>query len=216
MRSDRTVTERKVPGLHRIPYLGNLFKSKGTTTTKRNMMIIVEAQIITPAGRTYYKDNEPDDAEPREGGTNRSPGQTSDPSRAGTVDSALGLTHRELGPPPAPLAASRSQSVPATAKEGEQPRAKSGEPGGKSPETRRPVPVSPNPAVAVTEALGPDAPRPQQSVAQERMERLARAGRSVARPAVLAPGWARPEEETGDAPAAPPAKRGQVVKPPND
>jgi len=78
LRNRAEIRERKVPGLHRIPYLGNLFKSKSTDLLKSNLMIIVEAQIITPGGRTYYRDTELDDIDIREGGVPKAPGQVSD------------------------------------------------------------------------------------------------------------------------------------------
>ncbi len=50
------VRDRKVPGLSKIPYLGTLFKSTSKNYRRRNLMIIVEAHIITPQGRTYESD----------------------------------------------------------------------------------------------------------------------------------------------------------------
>lgn len=41
----------KVPGLHRIPILGKLlFQSKGDSSQKRNLLIVVTAKIISPEG----------------------------------------------------------------------------------------------------------------------------------------------------------------------
>jgi type II secretory pathway component GspD/PulD (secretin) len=70
--------EKKIPGLHRIPGLGYLFKSKSDVRERNNLMIIIEAQIITPRGRTYRTDPNPDDGDIREGGSNRAPGQVSE------------------------------------------------------------------------------------------------------------------------------------------
>ena len=89
LQNRRDVIERKVPGLYQIPVLGNLFKSKSTTVTKNNLTIIVEAQIITPGGRTYFRKPQVDDADPREGGVNRVPGQTSELPRPNRQDADL-------------------------------------------------------------------------------------------------------------------------------
>jgi type II secretory pathway component GspD/PulD (secretin) len=78
IRSARTTVEKKVPGLHRIPGLGHLFKSKSEVVDRTNLVIIIESQIITPRGRTYRTDANPDDGDVREGGANRAPGQVSD------------------------------------------------------------------------------------------------------------------------------------------
>jgi hypothetical protein len=70
----------------------------------------------------------------------------------------------------------------------------------------------------VAEALQPrDTDKSSQALSpRERMERLARASRAVQQPAALRSGWARPEEESDDAQAAPAPTRGKVVAPPND
>lgn len=78
VRNARTVVEKKIPGLNRIPGVGHLFKSKSETVDRTNLVIIVEAQIITPRGRTYRTDANPDDGDVREGGANRAPGQVSE------------------------------------------------------------------------------------------------------------------------------------------
>lgn len=91
IRNRNDSVERKIPGLSRIPGLGNLFKSKGEQRSTSNLMIIVEAQIITPRGRTYKTDPAPDDTDIREGGTLRAPGQTSGVKRPEAVNKALGL-----------------------------------------------------------------------------------------------------------------------------
>jgi len=69
-------TERKIPGLHRIPYLGMLFKQTNTTKTVKNLVIVVEAQIVTSRGRTYKDTPPPDAVDVREGGIPRLPLQT--------------------------------------------------------------------------------------------------------------------------------------------
>jgi len=76
--------ERKVPLLHYIPLLGWLFKSYSEQKITSNLVIILEAQIITPRGRTYRKEPAPDDGDIREGGVNRAPGQVSKVKRRGT------------------------------------------------------------------------------------------------------------------------------------
>lgn len=91
IRNRNEVTERKVPGLHKIPGLGNLFKSKGEQRLTSNLMIIVEAQIITPRGRMYKTEPAHDDTDIREGGVIRAPGQTSEVRRPDAVNKALGL-----------------------------------------------------------------------------------------------------------------------------
>jgi general secretion pathway protein D len=40
----------KTPFLGDIPYLGRLFKSKGEATTKRNLLIFVTANLVSPGG----------------------------------------------------------------------------------------------------------------------------------------------------------------------
>lgn len=97
IRSTRTTVEKKVPGLHRLPGLGYLFKSKSEVVDRTNLVIIIESQIITPRGRTYRTDANPDDGDVREGGTNRAPGQIS-----------------EMVPPARPAAEREQSPVPAT------------------------------------------------------------------------------------------------------
>lgn len=70
--------ERRIPGLSRIPLLGEVFKSRDDNKMKDNLMIIVEANIISPSGRTYLTRPASDDVDPREGGSNHAPGQVSD------------------------------------------------------------------------------------------------------------------------------------------
>ncbi|HYG75375.1 MAG TPA: hypothetical protein VEK08_10270 [Planctomycetota bacterium] len=191
MRNFKESRERKIPGLHRIPYLGNLFKTRSTTVDRRNLMIIVEAQIINPRGRTYYKDDEPDDADPREGGTNRSPGQISDAIRANAVNSSLGFTYKKpFDPKP-----SATQNP-----EPSEPRIDA---------PRRSRPVTPDSQKALTQSEkktdDPDALTPR-----ERMERLARATRASTAQAANGVGWTVASEEAVPGDDA----RGEVVVPP--
>lgn len=83
--------ERKIPGLHRIPGLGQLFKSKTSQRLTSNLVVIVEAQIITPRGRHYHTEPFPDDPDIREGGVNRAPGQVTETRHSPDVGKALGL-----------------------------------------------------------------------------------------------------------------------------
>ncbi|MCX7803784.1 MAG: hypothetical protein N3A38_01210 [Planctomycetota bacterium] len=53
IRSRQETRERKIPVLHRIPIIGHLFKSKGTEMQRTNLIIVIEAQIVTPRGETY-------------------------------------------------------------------------------------------------------------------------------------------------------------------
>src|SRR6185295_316334 len=48
---------------------------------RSNLMIIVEANIVSPSGRTYFSCPAIDDVDIREGGSNRAPGQVSDASK---------------------------------------------------------------------------------------------------------------------------------------
>lgn len=91
IRNRNDAIERKIPGLSKIPGLGHLFKSKGEQRSTSNLMIIVEAQIITPRGRTYKTDRAPDDPDIREGGVIRAPGQVTRVKRPEAVNNALGL-----------------------------------------------------------------------------------------------------------------------------
>ncbi|MGD0091031.1 MAG: hypothetical protein ABSE73_14025 [Planctomycetota bacterium] len=223
IRLDTMTQERKVPGLSRIPYLGELFKSKHVDHQKSNMMIIVEAQIITTGGRTYFKDNAPDDAEPREGGTNRSPGQTSQLDRPESITSALGLAYHEPQAPsasPRTARAGKTSAAAAPENQADNPAGQPERPAPPVPKTKTPVPQEV--AEAADAGHGQDAraakgdrqdARPALSP-RERMERLARASRASVLPVpVTAPGWAVPEEEGGDGGADAPA---EVVTPPKE
>jgi len=200
MRNFKEVRERRIPGLSRIPYLGNLFKTHSTSIDRRNLMIIVEAQIVTAAGRTYYKDADPDDVDPREGGTNRAPGEISDAIRADAVNSAVGVAIRK--------------NV-----EGDRLVTRNSDPKIDAPRRSRPAPVQPVSNTDAPETSKPaarpdnsnDAPAKTMSP-RERMERLARSSRATTAQLTQEPGWAvSPEEEV------PPASgRGEVLTPPNE
>jgi type II secretory pathway component GspD/PulD (secretin) len=204
IRNDHFVHERKVPGLHRIPFLGYLFKSKRNDVKRRNMMIIVEAQIVTPGGRTYYKDPDPDDVEPREGGTNRSPGQTSDAMMPNSVSSAVGLPPLPLGPAPTRL----SQSP----RPGAGPQTRPARPADELPVRNvQPAPVAPKPATAVAEAFQAAADRKTAQTPREQMERMARMARTNPAARQPATGWALAEEEPAGGGATGSAQRAEVV-----
>ncbi|HEY3323502.1 MAG TPA: type II and III secretion system protein [Planctomycetota bacterium] len=196
IRANVVVAERKIPGLYKIPILGYLFKTKSTTSTRSNLVIIVEAQIITPGGRTYYKDPEPDDVGPREGGTNRAPGQVSDNAlRSGSINYALGLGGTRQASQQQPIVPVNEDKLDA-------------------PRRSRPVtPVSSDPATAVADAFEPHkAKQAEQALSpRDRMERLAKASRATAQVS-LPVGWTVPQEDEV-APAADAAVKAEVVDP---
>jgi type II secretory pathway component GspD/PulD (secretin) len=97
VRNRLETVEKKVPGLHRIPGLGYLFKNKSELRQRYNLTIVLEAQIITPRGRTYRTSPNPDDGDIREGGTNRAPGQVSEMKVHGLPQSEL---KQIVAPPP--------------------------------------------------------------------------------------------------------------------
>jgi len=48
---DRTVnTDAGIPGVSEVPYFGNLFKSVDKTTTKRELVILIRATVVSPHG----------------------------------------------------------------------------------------------------------------------------------------------------------------------
>ncbi len=53
LRDKKTVTVKKVPILGDIPILGYLFRSRSETVTQSNLIIVVQASIITPTGQGY-------------------------------------------------------------------------------------------------------------------------------------------------------------------
>jgi general secretion pathway protein D len=48
----------RVPLLGSIPGLGRLFRSEGTSTSKKNLVIFVTPRIIDPAGNPVHADDE--------------------------------------------------------------------------------------------------------------------------------------------------------------
>jgi type II secretory pathway component GspD/PulD (secretin) len=191
--TDRTVQENKFPGLWKIPYLGTLFKSTSFSLVKSNLIIIVEAQIVTPGGRTYYKDPQIDDGDVREGSSVHSPGQVSEYTRPASVNSALGLSNN---PPQIP--SSQHQLRPDAAPAGKAR---------KSP----PLPGA-SPALA-SENETQTANKKSAPTPRERMERLARLSQQ-ANTAELAErgGWLLPPEEESQ----PASKRSEAVPVPGE
>ena len=61
IRLEETLTdfEDKIPVLGDIPLLGVLFRSKGTQSTKQNLMIFVTARIVDSSGRPVHKKERP-------------------------------------------------------------------------------------------------------------------------------------------------------------
>ena len=183
---NRTETQnRSIPGLSKIPVLGNLFKSLDKTKQKSNLMIIVEASIIAPSGRSYYTKPSIDEVDIREGSSNKAPGQVNDTF---------------------PMRQPYSQSnCPAPFESGVGPTSQNGD-------TRKVVPLSNNPAKAYAQTVEMGAAQ-RNSVTiergervtalsnQERMERLANSARKIAS-ARPVNGWAVPREEEIDAPVA--------------
>jgi len=49
--------EQRVPGLGGIPVLGNLFKSRNTTSTKRNLMVFIQPKILRDGLQAAYETN---------------------------------------------------------------------------------------------------------------------------------------------------------------
>ena len=183
---NRTETQnRSIPGLSKIPVLGNLFKSLDKTKQKSNLMIIVEASIISPSGRSYYTKPAIDEVDIREGSSNKAPGQVNDkfPIRQ-------------------PFSPSYS---PAPFEGGICPTSQNGD-------TRKAVPFSSDPKKAYAQTVEmANAQRNSVTIDrgervtalsnQERMERLANSARKIAS-ARPANGWTVPHEEEIDAPAA--------------
>jgi type II secretory pathway component GspD/PulD (secretin) len=87
--------EKRIPGLSRIPGIGRLFKSTKSESTISNLVIVLEAQIITPRGRTYRKDPRPDEVDIREGGVGYPMGAVTGYGRSEAINSALGLTDKD-------------------------------------------------------------------------------------------------------------------------
>jgi MSHA biogenesis protein MshL len=208
MQNRKDVIERKVPGLHKIPVLGNLFKSTSTNTTKSNLLIIVEAQIIAPSGRTYYSDPAPDAVNPREGGTNRAPMQISDATRPSAINQALGLPPKPvLQQPVSPADAHETPDLRDTRKAPNAPSA---------PRTA--------PAVAAAPERAPQKAKTAQLSPREQMEQIARTSRNSAAVAAVRADWSVAEEEglpekaNDEKPVETPAQdksatRGEVISP---
>jgi type II secretory pathway component GspD/PulD (secretin) len=185
-RSRRESHERKIPGLWRMPWIGGIFKSTSNKVIRRNLIIIVEAQIISPGGRTYYKDKEADDVDVREGGVPHAPGQISGVRRADRSAPASGVAAaRKYQPGDAPQVRQEektAQRKPESAKQ-------------KTPSTQAKTSV-PVPAEA-----------PLKPAQLERQERLAKASQQ-AQPkvhAALRSSWDLAEEDEAS-PAIPAGK----------
>lgn len=233
LRNREERNERKIPGFSKIPLLGELFKTRSHSKTRSNLVIIVEAQIITPGGRTYDKCPAPDDVDPREGGTIRAPGQTSDASRP-NINAGLGVASSRPGgvpwqvgrPVPAENKAAMRATAPTsgaasiltppsrtTAAPAVEPNSQEHvTPPAQQQRPARPfTPVSSDPATAFAEAkAAATANRGMNAAsARERMERLARASKAAAplKGKKQDAEWALPEEQSAPKAAAPaPAK----------
>jgi len=55
---DVTKIKDKVPMLGDLPFVGRLFRSESSATSKRNLMIFVTPTIIDPAGNRYHSEDE--------------------------------------------------------------------------------------------------------------------------------------------------------------
>jgi Flp pilus assembly secretin CpaC len=187
MRTRREVRKREIPGFSKIPVLGNMFKSTSTDVTKDNLVIIVEAQIITPTGRTYYKCPEPDDVNPREGGVIRAPLQTSEARHTEEAREALLAAQRENPPPPADPVGKDWDKV---------------KPEKDEPEPRKAKASSYSKSAPVVRNDTNDAPYAEQTqarqTARERMERAARAARASVAARPKPSEWSVSPEETLD------------------
>jgi hypothetical protein len=53
MKNDTKKVVRRVPILGYIPLIGLLFRSTTDTVVKSNLIIVIQAQIVTPSGRNY-------------------------------------------------------------------------------------------------------------------------------------------------------------------
>ena len=60
IREQLTTFEDKIPLLGDIPLLGRLFRSEGTRSQKRNLMIFVTARLVDPAGNNVNQANRED------------------------------------------------------------------------------------------------------------------------------------------------------------
>ncbi len=50
----QTTTEDKIPVLGDIPLVGALFRSKTSSSEKRNLLIFVTARLVDPAGNRIH------------------------------------------------------------------------------------------------------------------------------------------------------------------
>jgi general secretion pathway protein D len=55
---DITKIKDKIPMLGDLPFVGRLFRSESSTSSKKNLMIFVTPTIIDPAGNRYHSDDE--------------------------------------------------------------------------------------------------------------------------------------------------------------
>jgi general secretion pathway protein D len=55
---DITKLKDKVPILGDLPFVGRLFRSESSTTSKRNLMIFVTPTIIDPSGNRFHSEDE--------------------------------------------------------------------------------------------------------------------------------------------------------------
>jgi general secretion pathway protein D len=60
IRETLTTFEDKVPLLGDIPLLGRLFRSEGTSSQKRNLLIFVTARLVDPSGTNVNQGNRQD------------------------------------------------------------------------------------------------------------------------------------------------------------
>jgi type II secretory pathway component GspD/PulD (secretin) len=60
LKNNREVVTRRVPVLGDIPLLGLLFRYRRERTVQSNLVIVVQAEIVTPSGRRYAREGEGD------------------------------------------------------------------------------------------------------------------------------------------------------------
>lgn len=59
IREESNKIDDKIPFLGDIPFLGRLFRSKVSNTTKRNLLVFVTARLIDPAGNLIHRPDTP-------------------------------------------------------------------------------------------------------------------------------------------------------------
>jgi general secretion pathway protein D len=64
LKNNREVINRKVPILGDIPLIGLLFRHRKEVTIQSNLIIVVQADIVTPAGRNYRRPSQDTDNPP--------------------------------------------------------------------------------------------------------------------------------------------------------